>query len=184
MESTTQIYLMITPERGAVKDVRGEAMAGGYETRIDITSFDLGFRAKENTVKGAQKPDVVGNLDWDSITISKVFDDASLSLAGMLSRHASFEEAKIAVDQQYVESEGEKERNEVLIISLRSGRVADYSLRTSEGKQGASMIETVELSFHKFSITYYAYEGEKGKLGGDYRLGRAYFESHRDEQQD
>ena len=93
MESTTQIYLMITPERGAVKDVRGEAMAGGYETRIDITSFDLGFRAKENTVKGAQKPDVVGNLDWDSITISKVFDDASLSLAGMLSRHASFEEA-------------------------------------------------------------------------------------------
>ena len=72
MESTTQIYLTITPERGAVKDVRGEAMAGGYETRIDITSFDLGFRAKENTVKGAQKPDVVGNLDWDSVTITKV----------------------------------------------------------------------------------------------------------------
>src|SRR5579885_2493906 len=117
MESTTRIYLEITPESG---NLLGEAKAGGYETRIDIESFDWKIGAKADTVKALKKGDAVGNLDFDRISISKVFDRASLPLSGMLNRHEKFSEARIAVDQQFVEDEEGKIRNEVLVIYLYS----------------------------------------------------------------
>jgi len=52
MESTTQIYLEITPESG---NLLGESKAGGYETRIDIDSFNWKIDAKNDTVKGLSK---------------------------------------------------------------------------------------------------------------------------------
>jgi type VI protein secretion system component Hcp len=183
MESTTQIYLEITPESGSVL---GESLAGGYETRIDIEGFDFNITAKSKTVKDLEKLDTAGNLDFNRITIEKAFDRASLPLAGMLSGHNKFSEAKIAVDQQFVErSWGGKVRNEVLVIILKSGYVADIKLRTSEGRTGSSIKETVELSFHNFSIDYYAYKVDEktGNLGSDYRLGWSGFQTDRDEQQ-
>jgi type VI protein secretion system component Hcp len=183
MESTTQIYLEITPESGSLL---GESMAGGYETRIDIEGFDLTIGAKSKTVKDLEKRDAAGNLDFSRISISKVFDRASLPLARMLSGHAKFSEAKIAVDQQFVETSwGGKVRNEVLTIHLKSGYVADIKLRTTEGKTGASIKEDIELSFHNFSINYYAYKGDPktGEIGDDYRMGWSDFQTHRDEQQ-
>jgi len=104
----------------------------------------------------------------------------------MLNRHEKFTEAKISVDQQFVEGDGEdKIRNEVLVIYLYNGYVADIKLRTTEGKQGASIKEDIELSFHRFSIDYYAYEGDpkSGRIGDDYRMGWAGFQSHDNEQQ-
>jgi len=182
MESTTQIYLEIKPEKG---DATGEAISGGYEGRIDITSFAFGIGAKPSTVKGSQKSDVAGNLDYDKISITKVFDDASLRLAGLLRDQRRFAEAKIAVDQQYVEAGVDKFRNEVLIIYLYRGNVADFNVRTSEGQKGASIIETLSLTYQKICIDYYAYDSDSssGKLGDDYRLGYApRFEAEVEEQ--
>ena len=80
--------------------------------------------------------------------VTKVFDRASLPLAGMLNRHEKFTEAKISVDQQFVEGDGEdKIRNEVLVIYLYNGYVADIKLRTTEGKLDVWLLQGAE-RFH------------------------------------
>ncbi|MEO8080314.1 MAG: type VI secretion system tube protein Hcp [Caldimonas sp.] len=182
MESTTQIYFELTLESGSVK--LGEAAAGGYEQRIDIDSFQFQAGAKKQTLKDVQSG-VVGNLDFERVTISKVFDRASLLLTGVLGRHERFVEAKISVDQQYVDPDWVgKERNEILIIYLRTGYVADIKLRTSEGSTGASIKEDITLSFENCLIYYYAEDrGRSGKLGDDYRWEPCIFETTREVQE-
>jgi type VI protein secretion system component Hcp len=186
MDSTTQIYLQMTLESGLL--VFGESSAGGYESRIDLDSFEFHASAKKQSLKEVQKDDVSANLDFNQLTISKVFDRSSLLLAGVLNRHERFKEVKIAVDQQYIHSAVGKERNETLIINLKSGYIADFQLRTSEGEKSASIKERITLSFHNISIRYYAYDGLEttgGKqLGSDYRMETWPFETQRDEQGD
>lgn len=184
MESTTQIYLEITTANG---QLLGEARAGGYENRIDIDGFNLSIGSgTKGSVKDIKGKSAVGTLDFDRISIDKVFDRSSLLLAGMLSRHEKFTEAKIAVDQQFVQGDDEdKIRNEVLIIHLYSGYVADIKFRTSEGSKGASIKETVDLSFHQFDVDYWGYKVDRrtGDLGDDYRLKYMGFKSKPNEQQ-
>lgn len=181
MESTTQIYLEITLENG--RDVAGETSAGGYEKRIDIDSFQFHASAKQQSLKDVQKG-VVSNLDFDRVEISKVFDRSSLLLAGALLRHDKFREAKISVDQQYVDPEWTgKERNEILIMYLYNGYIADIKLRTSEISFGASIKEDITLSFHNCTIYYYAEDRSKtGTLGDDYRWDTCTFQTLREEQ--
>lgn len=183
MESTTQIYLEITTENG---QLLGEAMAGGYENRIDIDGFNLSIGSgTKGSVKDIKSKSAVGTLDFDRISIDKVFDRSSLLLAGMLGRHEKFTEARIAVDQQYVQSDEEdKIRNEVLIIHLYSGYVADIKLRTSESNKGASIKESIDLSFHKFDVDYWGYNVDRrtGDLGDDYRLKYMGFKGRANEQ--
>ena len=157
METTTQIYLEITTENG---QLLGEAIAAGYEKRIDIDGFNLSIGSgTKGSVKDVKNKSAVGTLDFDRISIEKVFDRSSLLLAGMLSRHEKFKEAKISVDQQFVLGDDEnKIRNEVLIIHLYSGWVADIKLRTSEGNKGASIKESIALSFHRFDVDYWGYQ--------------------------
>jgi len=174
MESTTQIYLEITPEDDSA--LLGQAIAGGYEQRIDIDSFQFAIDVNQNTIKGIQQNAGVPNLKFDTVTVVKKFDNASLPIAGMLAGKKKFTEAKIAVDQQYVEDT--KYRNEVLVLTLKSGYVAEITLRTSEGKAGAtSIVEDIKLQFHNFEVVYWGYSGSyvdspeagSGKLGDDYR---------------
>jgi type VI protein secretion system component Hcp len=186
MESTTQIYLEITPDDS---ELAGESRAGGYEQRIDIDSFSLSFKAKPDTVKGVQKQEVVGNFDFGRLKVVKKFDRVSLPLAGLLRQHEKIKEARISVDQQYVEGGETKMRNEVLILCFYSGYIADIQLRTSEGKAGATaIVENIELSFHNFSVDYYGYSGSyeggdgQQQLGDDYRLQNASFQTNRPEQ--
>ena len=184
MESTTQIYLELMLETGAL--LQGEARAGGYENRIDIEGFEFSASAKKQSLKDLQKEGAVANLDFERVTVSKVFDRASLLLAGVLSRHERFREAKIAVDQQYIDPEWiGKVRNEILIIYLYAGYIADIKLRTSEGNVGASIKEDITLSFHNCTIYYYAYSGDRtktGELGEDYRQETWTFQTQREEQ--
>ena len=187
MESTTQIYLEMTLEKGG--GVLGESGAGGYENRIDIDGFQFGASAKKQSLKDIQKGNVVANLDFERVTVSKVFDRSSLLLAGVLSRHDRFSEVKIAVDQQYVDPDwAGKVRNEILIVYLYAGYIADIKFRTSEGgKSGASIKEDITLSFHNCTIYYYAYDGDRstaGKLGSDYRQETWTFQTDRKIQDD
>jgi type VI protein secretion system component Hcp len=180
MESTTQIFLEITLESGAL--VSGETVVGGYENRIDIESFSFSTGAKKNALKDLQGGGVTSNIDIDRVTVTKVFDRASLLLAGVLKRHEKFVEAKISVDQQYIDPEWPgKERNEILIMYLKSGYIADIKMQTSEGNAAAAIKETITLSFHNCTIYYYAEDrNNKGKLGDDYRWEPVIFETERD----
>ncbi|MEO8310243.1 MAG: type VI secretion system tube protein Hcp [Caldimonas sp.] len=203
MDSTTQIYLEITPKKGSVS---GEARAGGYEGRIDIESFSFNAKAKADSLDGvsAKKVEValagegLHNLDVNRVTVSKVFDKASLQLAGMLKGRSvggseregdRFEFAKIAVDQQYIETysteESVKYRNEILILTLYDGCISNISLRASEAGVGAQILEEIELAFHNFEIVYYAENRtEKGVLAETWRPERwSYLTTNRTDQQ-
>jgi type VI secretion system Hcp family effector len=185
MDSTTQIYMQMTLESGLL--VVGEADAGGYQNRIDIDSFNFHAKAKKQSLRDVQQGDVSANLDFDHVTINKVFDRSSLLLAGVLHRQERFDEVKIALDQQFIHSAVGKERNETLILHLKKGYIVDIGLRTSQsGNSADSITETLTLSFHEIEIKYYAYSGLETslgkKLGDDYRIQIWDFETKRDEQ--
>jgi type VI protein secretion system component Hcp len=202
METTTQIYLQITPKKGKVF---GEARAEGYEGRIDIESFSFNAKAKTDSLDGVSAKKVeaalarkkLHNLDVNRVTLSKVFDKSSLQLAGMLKGRVAggseregdrFETAKISVDQQYIESyssdESVKYANEILILTLFDGCISNISMRASEAGAGAQILEDVELAFHDFEIVYYAENrSEKGVLAETWRPDRwSYMTSNRADQ--
>lgn len=182
METTTQIYLQIAPERGGY--VLGESVAGGYENRIDIDSFDFSAKAMKQSLKEALTGDVKSNLAFKTVTVNKVFDRSSLQLAGAMKRREKFREAKIAVDQQYIDPEWSgKARNEILILYLYGGYIADMKLQTSDSGSGAQIKEIVELSFLNFRVEYYAEDrGNAGRLVDDYRWDACIYETSRTEQ--
>jgi len=181
MESTTQIYMEISLDTGSL--LSGDTMASGYENRIDINSFRLHGRAQKSTLKEIEGG-VKANLNFNRVAIEKVFDRSSLLLGGMLNRKEKFTEAKISIDQQYIDPKWVgKINNESLIIYLYSGYVADIKFRTSEANAGASITEEVSLSFYKCSVYYYAEDRDrKGKLGDDYRWEPCIFEMQGKEQ--
>jgi type VI protein secretion system component Hcp len=161
MDNTTQIYLNVVLDSGAVP---GESTAGGYEGQIDIDGFNFAATAKKNVLKDVQKG-VKANLDLNRVTISKVFDGASLHLANAMRNRKRFSTATISVDQQFVFDDVDKIANQILIIDLLDGYIADIKLRTSESGAGAQIKEDIELSFHNISIVYYAEErDEKTRL--------------------
>ena len=91
----------------------------------------------------------------------------------------AFESAKIAVDQQYIESyssdQSVKYRNEILILTLYDGCISNISLRASEAGAGAQILEEIELAFHDFEIVYYAEERtDKGLLKETWRPDKNY----------
>jgi type VI protein secretion system component Hcp len=184
MDSTTQIYMQMTLESGLL--VVGETDAGGYENRIDINSFQFHAKAKKQSLKDVQRDSISANLDFDHVTIEKVFDRSSLLLQRVLKRQERFDEVKIAVDQQFIHSGAIKERNETLIIHLKKGYIADIGLRTTEGRTSATITENLTLSFHNIDIKYYAYSGIElslgKKIGDDYRIQIWDFQTDRDEQ--
>lgn len=184
MESTAQIFLKITLKDGGT--VEGEAVAGGYEGEIGIDSFQFDSKAKKDPLKDLSG-DVSSNLDITQVTVTKVFDRSSLLLAGVLNRHQMFSEAKISVDQQYIAGRGRKMRNETLIMWLYEGYIADIKMTTGEGSAGASVKETITLSFHNCTVWYYAEDrshdaGREGELGSDYRTKLLTFQTERDVQ--
>jgi type VI protein secretion system component Hcp len=183
MDTTTQIYLQIMLERGGY--IEGDTEAGGYENRIDIEDFQFTAKAGKLSLKDLENKGVRNNLDISVVSISKFFDRASLQLAGVMKRRERFTEAKIAVDQQYINPDwAGKVRNEVLILYLYQGYVADIKFRTSEANAGAQIKEDIELSFHDFRIEYYAEDrGNAGRLVQDYRWEPCIYQTSRPEQE-
>lgn len=189
METTTQIYLEITPEGG--NPVKGESQAGGYENRIDIESFSFSAKAKKESLKDARQGTVNNNLDFSTVSVSKVFDRASLQLATLMNQRDErkerkrLKEARISVDQQYINPDWEgKLRNEILILELYGAYIADIKLRTSEGSGGAQIKEDITISFHNFRVVYYAEDRDKkGLIQDDYRTEQHIYESSHDEQE-
>lgn len=178
METTTQIYLQITLENGSVK---GESTAGGYENRIDIDDFDFNAKALKQSLSEAAGGDVKSNLVFQPVVVTKVFDRASLQLSGAMKRRERILEAKIAVDQQFIDVDWSgKARNEILILYLYGGYIANIQLQTTEGNLGAQIKETIQISFANFRVEYYAEDrGNAGRLLDDYRWEPCIYETNR-----
>jgi type VI protein secretion system component Hcp len=170
MESTSQIYLEFELEKGSIT---GESPIGGYEKRIDIDTFAFEASTKlktlmevEKKADGLKRGEFMNNLEISRVTVTKPYDSSSLQLAGMMKGRRSiggeregvrFTSATISVDQQYIEIEdiARKYPNQILILTLYDGYIADIKLRTSESGAGAQIVETLELSFHQFEIRYW-----------------------------
>ena len=117
MDNTTQIYLNVELDSGPVP---GEATAGGYEGQIDIDGFQFTASATKSVLKDVQKG-VKANLDVSRVSISKVFDGASLHLANAMRNRKRFSTATISVDQQFVFDDVDKIANQIRIIELQDG---------------------------------------------------------------
>lgn len=182
METTTQIYLELTMESGPVY---GESTAGGYETRIDIDSFTFGATSKAQSFKDASASNVRNNLKFEPVTVEKVFDGASLLIANAMKNRQKFSEARISIDQQFIDPDWDgKERNEILILSLTDGYIADITMRATESGSGAQIKETIKLSYQNMRIVYYAEARSlKGKLLDDWRPQAWVYETTRDPQE-
>ena len=180
MDNTTQIYLNVELDSGPVP---GESTAGGYEGQIDIDGFQFTASATKSVLKDVQKG-VKANLDVSRVSISKVFDGASLHLANAMRNRKRFSTATISVDQQFVFDDVDKIANQILIIELKDGYIADIKLRTSESGAGAQIKEDIELSFHNFKVVYYAEERDKKTrlLTTDWRPTPYIFETQREVQ--
>jgi type VI protein secretion system component Hcp len=130
--------------------------------------------------EGLQPRDCMNNLELSQsqVTISKPYDSSSLQLAGMMKGRSGtgseregvkFKSATISIDQQYI-AESDKIANQILILKLWNGYVADISVRTSEAGAGAQIVETIKLSFDKFEVTYwYEDRNESGELVSTWR---------------
>jgi type VI protein secretion system component Hcp len=178
MESTTQIFLRVQSSESEDDFVRGEGMVGGYADRVQIDSFDFGMKAKLQTIP---RPDqkVSNNLDFDQVRVTKYFDRASMSLAGLLQNRKKLHEVRITVDQQLEEYGGEvsgKAQNAIIVFHLAEARIVDIKLDVSEDKVSATIKETVSFAFRNFSVEYY-HKGMKNNKKSDYRDTYVNFQS-------
>jgi type VI protein secretion system component Hcp len=170
MESTTQIFLLVQADTSESSIVKGESMAGRYEDRVQIDSFDFGMKTKlQAPPKSAQK--VTNNLDFDAVRITKNFDRASMNLATLLEKRTLLHKVQITVDQHLVVDYGEqaswKARNSIIVIHLGDARIVDVKLDVSEDKVSATIKETVSFSFRNFAVEYF-HKG-KNEVERDYR---------------
>ena len=178
MESTTQIFLKVQFSDDEDKFVKGEGRVGSYEGRVQIDSFDFGMKSK---LQAPAKPDqkgVANNLDFDPVRVSKFFDKASMSLAGLLRDRKEIHEVRITVDQQLEDYEDKvgKAQNAIIVFHLKQARIVDIKLDVSEDKAGATIKETVAFSFRNFAVEYY-YKGMTNDKKSDYRDKALWFET-------
>ena len=154
MESTTEIFLLIV-----IKDdenaVGGEGRVDQYSNRIQIDGFSFSMHAKDNTVrKTAQKASA--NIDMDTVKVSRPFDTASKKLSKLLKNRTKFDEARLTVDQHMTWGpQHKREQNAIIVFHLLDGYVAAQTFNAKEGDKGASISESVELSFRNVEIEYY-----------------------------
>jgi type VI protein secretion system component Hcp len=190
MQSTTQIFLRI--QVGAAEDtfVEGKALSGQYEERIQINSFTFGMKAKlQAPVKSNQE--AASSISFDTLSVTKVFDRASLRLAALLKGKEQYSgkastsiplyEVRITVDQQLEEYGGEvrgKAQNAILVFHLKRARLMEIKLDASEDKTSTSVNETLSFTFAGFSVEYY-YRSMENTIRSDYRDKYFQFDTYR-----
>lgn len=154
MESTTQIFLLITKE---TEDdfVKGEGRIDRYSERIQVNSFHFSMKSKQQSTTQTEDQ-AEGNVDFGTVTVSRPFDIASSTLSQMLRDRIKFGEARLTVDQHMTWGfEAEREQNAIIVFHLYNGYIADQKFSTKEADKGASIDETIELAFKNVGIDYY-----------------------------
>lgn len=153
MESTTEIFLLIAVS-GENDTVAGEGRVDRYDDRILIDSFSFSMQAKENTVRKTGE-NASANVDMNNVSVSRPFDTASNTLSRLLKNRTKFAEARLTVDQHMLWPSGEREQNAIIVFHLLNGNVTSQTINAKEADKGASISETIELSFKNVAIEYY-----------------------------
>lgn len=171
MESTTQIFLLVQVSGSESDVVEGESYVGRYARRVQINDFEFGMSAKPQS--GPKRSNaVVNNLDFDTVSVGKFFDKASIRFAELLKQQTVLTEVRITVDQQ-LEEDKVKEQNAIIVFHLLQARIVDIKLDVTEQGTGASLKETISFSFRNFAVEYYY----KDTKDSDYRDKAAWFET-------
>jgi len=156
MESSTEIFLLIAV-KGETNDtaVRGEGRVARYSDRIQIDSFSFSMEVTESAVvKTGQRAG--SNKKMHEVSISRPFDTASNKLARLLKNRTKFDEARLTVDQHMTYGHSKaREQNAIIVFHLLNGHVTSQTINAKEGDKGASISETIELSFKNVAIEYY-----------------------------
>lgn len=185
MESTTQIFLRIAVS-GEDHTVAGEGRVDRYGDRILIDGFSFSMEATENTVRKSDEQ-ASAPIKLGKVTVSRPFDTASNGLARLLMQRVKFAEARLTVDQHMTWGEaGTREQNAIIVFHLLNGNVVSQTINAKEGDKGASISETIELSFKNVAIEYYILNrGNLSQASRNYRETPVLqFETHLDEHGD
>lgn len=184
MESPTQIFLLVV-----VSDendtLGGEGRIDRYDDRIVVDSFSFSMQAKENTVRKTDQ-NASSNIDMHTVSVSRAFDTASNALSRLLKNRTKFAEARLTVDQHMTWGTGqEREQNAIIVFHLLNGHVTSQTINAKEGDKGASISETIELSFKNVAIEYYILNRRGGAANRTYRENPVLqFETHFPEHDD
>jgi type VI protein secretion system component Hcp len=172
MQSPNQIFLLIDT-------VGGEGRIDKYAERILIDSFSFSMQAKQNTVRKTDQQ-ASANVDMQAVSVSRPFDTASNALSRMLKNQTKFTEARLTVDQHMTWGMGqEREQNAIIVFHLLNGQVTSQTINAKEGDKGASISETIELSFKNVAIEYYILNRRGGAANRNYRENPVLqFETH------
>jgi len=169
MESPKQIFLLI-----AVSDethtILGEGLVDRYDDRILVDSFSFSMQAKENAVRKTDQH-ASANVDMHTVSVSRPFDTASKALSRLLKNRTKFAEARLTVDQHMTWGQGAaREQNAIIVFHLLNGHVTSQTINAKEADKGASISETIELSFKNVAIEYYVLNrGNRSQASRNYR---------------
>lgn len=147
---STQIFLHLEIQGG---QIHGEATTGGYEGEIELESFRWGLSAKHSPKQDNRTLKPV--LDYDELTITKLYDKSSINFARYLNSRAPFDVAQLIVDHHVHAAGSKKDQNPALIIDLSEGRIVSVKITISESDKGSNIKEDITLTFRKVDVLYY-----------------------------
>lgn len=154
---STQIFLHIEI---AGNQIKGEATTAGYEGEIEVESFSWGMSAKNSPRVDQQTSS--SRTNYDCLSISKLYDKASINLTRYMTQRTPFDHVQLTVDQ-HQHAGGKKKENPVMVIDLADGFIEDVKLSMSEAGKSAMIKEDITLSFRKADITYFPASPDRSK---------------------
>lgn len=174
MDTTPLIFLRIALDSDE-NTVRGAGKIERYEERIPVDSFSFSLKPKDNQVRqttGAAS----GSQDLQKVSITKAFDNSSFALSVLAkeakdpSKPRKFTEARLTVDQHMLwavtDEDFRREQNAIIVLHLLDGHVSKLGWSASEQAKGASIKETLELTFRHVEIEYYEMDRERSDAEG------------------
>ena len=161
----THIYLELD-------DVKGESTAAGFVERAEIQTVRWGLSARNSQTVDEQT--AAAQLDYDLVTLTKHFDNASLAClkrtarsdGGGDQRRQGFETAKISYVDVVLDPDSPENAKSVPVVEivLKHGYIEDYQLSTAEGSRSIRVEETIKLSYRSIRFSYYrAVDGDRGR---------------------
>lgn len=155
MSASTQIFLRMNAISGGL--IKGEAFAEGYLGQIEIDSFTWGMSAKEG-LRTASKINAVTQMNYDKLSLQKVYDRSSPSLAEHMTKNFKFKDITVTVDHLENRSGSFISATPVVVIELSNVFIESIKIAATEGDKSVAVRETVELSYTGLTLIYVPYE--------------------------
>ena len=147
--SQTQIFLDIS---FSGNQIRGESTIADFEGLIEIDSFRFGISAQQ--APGQGRGQIATRVTYRELTLSKVYDRSSPSLASQAAKRIEFDHAKLIVNQ-HRSNQDSAHQLPALVVTLRQGAVKSIDLSSSPGQSASALSESITLTFKKLTMEFY-----------------------------